>query len=310
MDIQQLYQDYSVDYKTEGHKHTRAGWVNTACPWCVSSGGHEGYHLGYNLQSDRFVCWRCGVHPVNATIALILRLNYKEAAQIVQMYGLLVSPYETALKPIEKANHKFPSGVEPLQARHKQYLEERLFDPDYLEKKYNLLGTGPLAFLRPNDKSDKRINYKQRIIIPYFWDYQQVSFDSRDITGKSELKYIACPLEREVIPHKNILYGTQENWGKTGICVEGPTDVWRFGDPAFAVSGIKFTSYQVRAISKIFKRVAVCFDGGEPQALEQASLLVGDLRFRGVDAFRVDIEGDPGGMKQSEADYLVKQLTH
>lgn len=30
--------------------------------------------------------------------------------------------------------------------------------------------------------------------------------------------------------------------------------------------------------------------------------------FRGVDAFRVEIRGDPGSMKQSEADYLVKQL--
>jgi hypothetical protein len=35
---------------------------------------------------------------------------------------------------------------------------------------------------------------------------------------------------------------------------------------------------------------------------------VAELKFRGVDAFRVDIEGDPGSMKQSEADYLVKQL--
>jgi len=57
-----------------------------------------------------------------------------------------------------------------------------------------------------------------------------------------------------------------------------------------------------------FSRVAVCFDGGEVQAKEQANKLVADLKFRGVDAWRVDIEGDPGDMAQEEANYLVKQL--
>ena len=89
--------------------------------------------------------------------------------------------------------------------------------------------------------------------------------------------------------------------------VEGPTDVWRLGSLAFAVSGIKYTPIQVRNISKAFKQVAIVFDA-DPQAKIQATKLVAELRFRGVDAFRVDIEGDPGSMKQEDADYLVKNL--
>ena len=42
----------------------------------------------------------------------------------------------------------------------------------------------------------------------------------------------------------------------------------------------------------------------------QADKLVAELKFRGVDAFRVDIEGDPGSMKQDDANYLIKQLIH
>ena len=118
---------------------------------------------------------------------------------------------------------------------------------------------------------------------------------------------MACPGDRELIPHKNILYGKQEAWKETGICVEGPTDVWRFGINSFGTSGIKYTPKQVRVISSIFNRVAVCFDD-DPQAIIQANKIVAELRFRGVDAFRVDIEGDPGSMKQEDADYLVKQL--
>jgi hypothetical protein len=181
-------------------------------------------------------------------------------------------------------------------------LEKRGFDPEYLEKEWNLLGTGPVSLL-------DNINYKHRIIIPFLWNNSQVSFDSRDITGKHTSKYMACPKNREQIPHKEILYGKQSKWGNTGICVEGPTDVWRFGTRSFATSGIKYTNYQTRIIAKTFSRVAVCFDGGETQATNQARILIGELKFRGVDAFMVNIDGDPGSMKQSEADYLVKQLT-
>jgi hypothetical protein len=79
------------------------------------------------------------------------------------------------------------------------------------------------------------------------------------------------------------------------------------GTSSCAVSGIKYTPKQVRLLAKIFKRIAVMFDD-DPQAKIQANKIVAELKFRGVDAFRVDVEGDPGGMKQSDADYLVKNL--
>jgi len=298
MDIQQLYKDFGVDYQTEG-KHTRQGWIGINCPWCS---GSQDYHLGYNLTNNFFTCFRCGYHPIVPTIALVLRVDNSKAYKIVKEYGLLVNPYVKPQQSDVKIEFKLPSGIMPLTDQHKRYLEKRLFDPEYLERKYNLQSTGPIALL---DHSD----YRHRIMIPYYWNYEQVSFDSRDVTGKNTSKYMACPKNREIIPHKEILYGAQEKWNSTGICVEGCTDVWRFGDNSFAVSGIKYTPKQVRLITKTFKRVFVCFDGEESQALEQANKLVSELKFRGVDSFRVDIEGDPGGMDQKEANYLVKQLT-
>jgi hypothetical protein len=76
---------------------------------------------------------------------------------------------------------------------------------------------------------------------------------------------------------------------------------------ACATFGIKYTKEQLWVIDQTFDRVAVCFDD-EPQAVLQANKLVKELVFRGHDAFRVPIVGDPGSMKQSEADYLVKQI--
>ena len=56
MDIERIYRDYNIPHATEGHKHCREGWVNTACPFCS---GNEGLHLGYNNADDYYFCWRC-----------------------------------------------------------------------------------------------------------------------------------------------------------------------------------------------------------------------------------------------------------
>lgn len=300
MDIISLYQDYNVDFKTEGHKHCLPGWVNIPCPFCE---GNAGYHLGYHLETNHYVCWRCGFHRIEATISSILKLNFVETKKVVLRYGLSIFSPQIASIPLIKEVHRFPSGVVPLQDVHRRYLERRGFDPDLLERRWNLLGTGPVSLL-------KHINYKHRIMIPYFWNGEQVSFDSRDITNKSSSKYIACPKAFEKISHKEILYGNQERWNsRMGICVEGPTDVWRLGDQSFATSGIKYTPKQVRLIAKTFRRVAVMFDAGEPIAKEQGRLLTADLRFRGCDAFQVDIKsGDPGSLPQDEANYIVRNL--
>lgn len=304
MDIIQLYQDFGVFYMTEGHKHCREGWVNVECPFCS---GNPGYHLSYNLDGNYYTCWRCGWKPIPKVIGKLLNVSEDEAKHITKQYGYYIS--STSKQPevkIRGKSHKLPSNTSALLPSHKRYLEGRNFDPDYLEKEWHLLSTGPISLL-------DNLDYKHRILIPFIWNSQQVSFDSRDVTGKHMAKYMACPKDRELIPHKDILYGKQECWGETGICVEGPTDVWRLGVNAFATSGIKFTNRQIRIIAKTFKRVAVCFDGASPtskelQAVEQAKILIEELKFRGVNAFEIKISGDPGSMKQSEANYLVKQL--
>jgi len=324
MNIIQLFEDFSIPYVTEGNKHTSQGWANIHCPFCE---GSQNYHLGFNLSGNYFTCYRCGWHSINDTIIALLNINWQQAKEIINQYG-----GHTYIKHIEKLSHqntkphKLPSNTMPLQKTHKKYLEKRGFDPDFLEQEWKLVGTGPVSTLK---KDDYMLDFRFRIIIPYIWSGKQISFDARDITGKTSVKYMACPLEREIIPHKSILYGKQESWGTTGICVEGTTDVWRLGRYAFATSGIAYTPKQVNLIAKTFKRVAVLFDEGEEkekgffdlktikknlalskeiQSKQQAKSLIAELRFRGIDAFKVSIKGDPASLSQSEADYLVKQL--
>lgn len=299
-DIIQLFSDYNIQSKTEGHKHCRPGWVNTECPFCISEAGHEGLHLGATLDGKIFFCWRCGWHSPSSSIAKLLKISETEAKKLLKQYVGLSYKTKDAIVKINSKTHKHPSNTGPLEERHIKYLLKRGFDPEQLQHDWDILGTGPIS------KLDK-INYSNRILAPIYWDGKEVTFQARSISDKSSMRYLACPEDREIIKHKHIIYGRQDMWKDTIICVEGITDVWRFGFNAICTFGIKYTNYQVRLIASTFKRVIVIFDD-ERQAQDQADNLVADLKFRGLDSWKEKVIGDPGGMNQKEANYLVKQL--
>ena len=297
MKIEELYQDYNVDYLTEGHRHCRPGWANTSCPFCS---GNPGYHLSFNMKHNYFICWRCGWHNNIQTISALLGVRFSDAQDIIKEYGGKSNKADLIiLKKAGGKPHQLPSNSMPLLTNHKKYLEKRNFNPNKLEKKWGILGTGPLSMLDD-------INFKHRIVIPIIWDGQQVSFQTRAISN-SNLKYITCPKDREIIEHKHILYGKQEAWGDVGICVEGVTDVWRFGSISFSTFGISYTTQQVRQIKNNFKKVIVIFDS-DPQAQVQANKLVNELVFKGVNAFNIKIDGDPAEMNQKNANKLIKKV--
>lgn len=301
MNILQLYLDYSIPVAPEGHKHNRPGWINVECPFCS---GNEGFHLGATLDGRIFKCFRCGIHWPNEVVSKLLKITQFDADKLIKEYaGTSYTDKQVITRKIQSKAHKLPSNTSPLTPSHYSYLRKRKFDPEQLEYDWNLISTGPISML-------DSLDYSHRIVAPIYWEGLQVSFQSRDVTNKHSLKYLSCPEDRELIHYKHLIYRHPKEKSEVGICVEGITDVWRFGRSSFATFGIGYTRQQVRLISKIFKRVGVCFDGDEVQAKQAANQLIGDLRFRGVDAFRIDIVGDPGAMDQSKADYIVKQIIH
>ncbi len=299
MNLIKLLQDYSIPFLTEG-KNVGRGWINLNCPFCDD----PSEHLGFNLEANYFHCWRCGWHPYVETVARLIGTTIKETITILQKYGFDKNYTQPSLITNEpnKKPFRLPSNVEPLLENHRKYLIQRRFDPDQLIPTWQLLGTGPVSLL-------DGIDFKHRIIIPILWKGRQVSFTSRDVTNKHPIRYLSCPKDRELIPHKTILYGRSDQWSSTGVCVEGPTDVWRLGVKSFATFGIEFTNAQVREMKRAFRRIFVMYDN-EPQAQLQADRLVAELRFRKVEAIKFLCNAkDPASLEQSEADYIVKQLT-
>lgn len=297
MRILDLYRDFNLDFKTEGHKHCREGWVNVECPFCS---GNPGYHLGFEMEKEYFYCWRCGFHPTITTLSELLNLPIFKVKQILKEYGGKTDVIR-AEKQTDKLPFKLPTGTSGLLQPHIRYLEKRGYNSLKIIEDWKIQATGPHAMLG-------KLNFKNRIIIPVFWNGQMVSFVARTISSKDSYRYLVCPKERELVFHKEIIYGNQKEWKRVGIAVEGVTDVWRLGFNAFATFGIEFKRKQVREIAKAFDFVYVMYDN-EPQANIQAEKLMAELNFAGVKTKRIHAPGkDPGSMKQEEADYLVKQL--
>jgi hypothetical protein len=298
VNIIQLYKDFNVPFATEGHKHCREGWVNTTCPFCT---GNPGMHLGYNMADNFYVCWRCGWKATHKALALLIHVSEKEAKEIARKYGGKSHVKSAVTVRVGQKKFRLPPSTAPMNDRHKRYLVKRNFDPEMIERMWDIRGTGPISIM-------DNISFSHRLVIPIYWENRVVSFQTRDITAKHFLRYISCPEQREIVKHKHIFYqAIPTKDSDTCICVEGVTDAWRFGHGAIATFGIKYTKHQVREISKRFKKVFVVFDD-DPQAIKQSEKLTAELILRGVDAYSVKIQGDPGDMAQTDADTLKKEL--
>jgi hypothetical protein len=304
MGIEKLLQDYGIPYVTESeHHHGTPDWINIHCPFCT---GSKNFHLGINIYQPMVShCWRCGGHSTASVLSRILNISVEKAKNLIQEYA---GPTGTIRKKAEEPRVsifpiKFPQPYfEHLNEAGKKYLEGRGFDPEKLEKRWKLKQTGPISFL-------DKIQYGNRIIIPIYWRRQLVSFQTRDITEKSNKRYLACPMKREVIQHKHIVYGKEKEWSKYPalIMVEGVVDVWKLGTCAVATFGTSFTMEQVLALSRIHNKFFIVYDN-EPQAQQQARKLAVKLKALGKKVFVEIVDTDPGDMKLYDARHFVKTL--
>lgn len=300
-DFKHFCEDYNIMMTTEG-KHSRSGWIQISCPFCV--GGKNKGHLGYNERDSYFNCWKCGYHFPDAVIKELLNCPDGECKRIIDEYktmrprGRTTPPLSTSKQSNPSRLLKLPLGCTFLTEQHKRYLVGRNFNPNKLAKSWNLKGTGPVG------------DYKFRIIAPIYFNRRLVSYVGRDITGKSDLRYMACDKEKEIIHAKRILYGYDEARarGNSIIVVEGITDVWRLGGGAVATFGITFTPEQVNLMLK-FRRVFVAFDSADPQAERQGQKLANAVSAFNTGVYMVDTgTDDPAKLSQEDADTLMKEL--
>jgi hypothetical protein len=313
MDIVKLYQDYSVKTPDKGHKHYREGWINTVCPFCS---GDPGYHLGYNLQNNYCVCWRCGHIPVPKAVAGVLGIQYKKAKELIKEYkgtGYVPKREITA----KKRAFRFPNDIAPLSNFsfvHKYMRYERNFSHSDIKKltnDFNLMQTGPTSSFNMNGKM---VPLKFRVLAPIYYKGEMISWQTRDSTGTSALKYITCPKESEKRDHKSVIYMHKDAeynaFPDYIVLCEGIFDVWKVHLSGFFAGcgfGVDLTIDQVMFLKKNFKRVLLFLDPDQA-GLKKGRGLFSQLMFSGVQCVIVknDTGKDPGDLTINQIQSILK----
>jgi hypothetical protein len=289
MRFRELLEEYDVPIAPEGHEHTTEGWIQFDCPFC-DEGGHQ-YHMGFNIRGGFVNCWSCGAHSIASVIRAYTTLSFKAVKKICDE---IIPEKET---PIMRENIKGFLDTPPLgslQDVHIRYLSGRGFDYHNIQKLWQIKATGVVGHL------------KWRIFIPITHRGKIVSWTTRALKKTAKKKYHSAKPEQELIPHKNLLYGS-DYVRHTAIVVEGPLDVWAIGPGAVATFGTAFTPQQVISLLRVPRRV-ICYDN-QPTAQKQATKLCDALGAFSGETINVKLDSkDPGEANIKELKKLRKFL--
>lgn len=295
-DIRAYLDDRGINWSTEG-KNISNGWIGLNCPFC----NDHSNHMGINLQSLTVSCWKCGKRGNVLTLVMnIDQCSFNRAKLIIPKFTL--TEFSHLIKPIRTpADHTiFPGGTsEILLPIHRNYLKKRGYDPDEIQRKYDILGVGPTLD-----------NWKFRIIIPVYLHGELVTYLGKDTTGLQEIPYKNAPVEKSIVQCKHTLYGIDQV-RDTAIIVEGVFDAWRIGQGAVPCFGTQYTIDQLLLLKNV-KRVFVLFDGkkeDDGEAIKFAHRMANDLTaiVPEVEVLELD-EGDPDTMTADEVWELRREI--
>lgn len=291
MRFQEILDEHRIRYQTEG-RYSRSGWVQFFCPFCSGGKDPNKPYAGYNIAFNYVNCWRCGPHRVGDTIQELTGLPWREVK------GLLGS-LERERKPPKHTKRRrgtleIPKGVGPLLPAHKRYLKDRKFDPQEIERLWDVQGIGMAK------------EYAWRLFIPIYYGGEVCSWTTRTISETRTDRYLSAREGQEVYSHKELLYGI-DYCRHTAVIVEGPTDVWRVGPGAIATLGTGWSRRQLNLLSRFAVRV-VCYDN-EPAGQRRASELCDLLAVFPGETHNVRLDAkDPGSAPKKEIRQLRKMF--
>lgn len=318
-----------TDHITRG-PNVKRNHINIACPFC---GDDPSHHMGVNLQTGKWGCWRSTLHRGNHPFRLLnalYGLTWDQVKDLVkggveppgslgELEALLTglgSP-TNAPKGITRLMYpdtfrSFPTDPNhPMEQRVRRYLAERgyaeyLDDPRFIERyqmQYESVG-----------------RFAYRAILPVFGPEGLLGWTGRAI-GPAELKYVSYPsgaqLAGLLYNELNALEGSNEYTDL--ILVEGPFDAIKFDWAALlgnlpvtavALMGLAITPEKARRLYRLFdcyRRVWLCSDNDLPEEVFSLvqKLPTAQLRITSVpEQFK-----DPGEMPIDEATKYLLHLT-
>lgn len=266
-----------------GGKNNIPGCLTIHCPCCPENDPDPSRHGNLDPVTGKYSCWRCkGSHPA-VVIARAGHVSVQAASDLIRKYTTGDGVFQ---KQPEQENHcssiNLPGSSSPLDI-HRSYLERRGFDVGELIFYHGIRFTGML-------EKWEGVDWGFRTIIPVVDSRNHlVSFQGRDVTGRSPFRYLFPPKEKQIKDCKTLLYGEELCGGLDSVLVvEGVMDMWKLGRGAVCTFGSSVTPQQVLRMSK-FKRVYLAFDN-EPAAKQHSLEIAKELSSMGTEAYLVDTD--------------------
>ena len=113
-------------------------------------------------------------------------------------------------------------------------------------------------------------------------------------------------MNKEIIYHKNILYGL-DHAKNSCILVEGVLDVWRLGYGAVSCFGAKTKPSRLHLLAERFKEVFIMIDD-DKTGYKQAHNIAYDLSSLGIQTEICLIKGDPAELSNEKAKEYKSEL--
>jgi len=299
-DVYSYLNDRSIDYSESG-TNTSFGWVNIECPFPYCD--DHSNHLGINLESKVFHCWKCGTKGgITKLIQELESCSYKQASRIVEEFQDIdsIASYSKSRKEAtvpSRSNFIYPPKgcVKEFPEVHLQYLRSRDFDPSIIIPKYELMACHTAG------------DFKFRIIIPIIEDGEVVNFTTRTVIKDMEPRYKMASINKynPITDIYDLLYNF-DSVQERAFILEGPTDVWRMGDGSTCTFGTALSKPQILKLASLELAVLI-FDS---EAEEDARRLEYQIRpFTDTEIILLDPGLDPAQLRQDEVEELKREFS-
>jgi len=215
------------------------------CPFC-----HHERHTTFSLSLSKglWICFRCGKKG-NAAMLLseLFNISYEEAEHRLRLGTAWretekKKPVPSLRLPYEFESLKLPETIG--NRRFWKYARRRRLTPALVEE-YDV------GFCREGFLDG-------RLVIPFRWEGQLISYFARDITGRQAVKVITCPGGR----HAKYLFNLDRvQRDDILIVVEGVFDCLTLADRAVSTSGKRISEDQILQLAASdFRTVCLCWD--------------------------------------------------
>jgi hypothetical protein len=275
----QVLTEHGVQYVDKG-ANVKRGELNIQCPFCGSA--DPSHHLGLNLESGFWSCWRNREHRGKSPLRLLVKLlgvSYYQARTIAGLREDYVDPdgFSAMVARLMQRD-----GVDKVEHVRQEFLQ---FPPEFKElldapdRFYNYLrderGFGPVGTRALSQSYGVQFcakgPFRERVIFPYHLDEHLVAWTGRAV-APTTVRYRDLYRDACLVAPKDTLFNLdcRLEGGAALVVVEGPLDALKldvfgraFGVRAVALSTNSITDAQVYLLEEsapAFTRVYVMMD--------------------------------------------------